>query len=638
MNELLLQREKYMLIYKDGFVTLLALDGRRLQHFPLSARLTLSDGTVAEAAGEPTFDGETLTLRYAAEPDCLEWAVLSLTASNDEIVASFRAKAKSEFAVESLEYFRKGKYGQSVNDNCFNFSPAPYSASGHGTTLYKRPCNSSMSSYFSPPPFQMVMGNRAGKIAYSLLDMPNSYRYCLSDKYGILAECPGGNVIIGAGEYYEAPRLMLTFPDNEWAALEEYYSKLKEKGIISPKPIEEKNWPSWWKRFVVDSYGDQITQLQYNAYTDDDWDSPDYNTAWLRKWLDTAQKRLGRQDFNIVIDAFWQNRWSIDPLPEMNRFADLRGFIDHAHSCGHKVLLWIVPFGNDRRDHLAPDELTMAQRFDVLTKDKNGQSHVDWTADNAEAYLDELCRRLFGSDEDCLDADGVKIDGAFLIADPMNTTYAHPEKGIGAKELLRFYRLFGEAAKKVKDDVLVNTSTVNPFFEDYIHVNRLGDQSVRSERQARARIASLTSPNMLLDSDAVMDADCIKEDYLPAVIYSVPYLYNTDAFMLGERPSDETMRSLGQLLSLTEKKPMGRPVYISDGNWQWESGGRITAACFDADTIVVFGETGSGYVFSWTGGERTIPLYGRKLPTDKTAQELCVALEPGELFEFDFED
>ena len=83
---------------------------------------------------------------------------------------------------------------------------------------------------------------------------------------------------------------------------------------------------------------------------------------------------------------------------------------------------------------------------------------------------------------------------------------------------------------------------------------------------------------------------------------------------------------------------MGRPVYISDGNWQWETAGRITAACFDADTVVVFGECDRGYAFSWKGGLRNLPLYGRKLPNDKTAQELCVTLEPGELFEFDFED
>lgn len=638
MKDLLLRREKYTLSCQDGFVTLRERNGLRLQHFPLSARLTLSDGSVAEAAGETEIDGNTLTVRYASLPEALEWAELSLTTGDDELIAVFKAKAKKPFAVETLEYFRKGKYALSVNDNCFNFSPAPYGASGHGTTLYKRPCNSSMSSYFSPPPFQMVMGNRAGKIAYSLLDMPNSYRYCLSDKFGIFAECPGGNLVIREGEVYTAPRLLLTFPDNEWEALEEYYAKLKMKGLISPKPMEEKNWPSWWKRFVVDSYGDQITQLQYNAYTDDDWDSPEYNTDWLERWLTAAQNRLGRRDFNIVIDAFWQKRWSIDPIPDESRFAGLRDFIDRAHSCGHKVLLWIVPFGTDRRDHLAQDEMTLAQRFDVLTKDKHGNSHVDWTSDNAEAYLDELCRRLFGNENDCLDADGVKIDGAFLIQDPMNTTYAHPEKGIGAKELLRFYQLFGKASQKVKADVLVNTSTVNPFFENYIHVNRLGDQSVRSERQARARIASLTSPNMLLDSDAVMDSECIKEDYLAAVVYSVPYLYNTDEFMLGPRPDDRTMRSLGALLSMAGKKPLGRPVYVSDGNWLWESAGRIAAACFDGDTVVVYSEQGKGYAFSWTGGERKLPLYGRKLPANDSVDEFSVVLQPGELLEFDFED
>ena len=631
-----IEKTKYILEYTNGFLSLFNLLGERLQHFPFSTQLTLSDGTVYDIAGEPLWENNRLSLQYQNLSSPLGSASLILTLNEDCILTEFSTTAAQPTAIHTLEYFRKGNKALSVNDNNFYFSPAPYNTFGHGSSLYKRPCNCSTDSYFAPPPFLMLSGNRFGKIAYSLLDLPNSYQYRMSEKFGILADMPGGNLHLSAGDTYIAPRLMLTFPTDEWCALAEYYSKLREYGLIDPCPIEQKNWPAWWKRFAVDCYGDQCTQLQYNAYTADDWASPEYNINWLYCWLNHAEKRLAQTDFTIVVDAFWQYEWSIDPYPDQNRFHGLRGFIDECHRRGHKVLLWIIPFSADRRTHLSPETQTLAERFRVLSSEQNRIPHVDWSSEHAEAYIKELCRVLFGNAPDCLDADGVKIDGPFQIPDPMKVSYAHPEKGIGVRELRRFYRMFTSAAQQIKSDVLVNTSTVNPFFENDIHINRLGDQSVRDEREIRARIASLVSPNILLDSDSVMNSEHIKEDYLTATVYSVPYLYNTEDFLLGERPDDATMQALGRLLSLSEKRPMGRPVYESNGNWRWETNGRTTAACFDSHTIIVFSEDGIGYIFSWHSGIQTLPLFGWHLPDSPSSNEITLHLHAGEIHTFTF--
>ena len=633
MDKILIEKKKYIFDYENGFFKFF-VNGGKLATFPFSVRLVLSDGTVCEAEGVPHIENDKVVLEYQKLPTQIFSATFTMTFSDDEILSEFSATAAEDIYVDSMEFFRKNNKGMSMNDRTFSFVPAPRGADGHGSTLYKFSCDCSMNGYFAPAPSVIVCGNRFGKISWSLLDLPDSSEFRLSDRLGVLAEKRAGHLKTARGETYSAPRLLITFPEDEWEALETYYKKLKEKNIINPIRIEEKNYPDWWKRFVVDSYGDQIVEFLYSTCSSDDWASPDYNQNWLYEWLESAEKRLGTCDFNIVIDAYWQHEGSLDPSPDKNRFPDLRKFIDYAHSKGIKVILWINPFCFDGRKHLSETELTLAQKYGIIKKNHNFGTCIDTTHDNFEAYLSEFCKNLFSPEY--LDADGVKIDGPFLMSNPASEDYAHPEKGIGAKEMLRYIKLFTKKAKEIKPDVLINTTTVSPFFEDYIHICRLGDQSVREEREERARICSLTTPNMLLDSDSVLDSELIKEDYLAATIYSVPYLYNVRGFLYGDNPSDETMHSLGALLSLCAKKPWGRPVFKSHGNWEWETNGKITAACFDHHTIMVFSEEGICYVFSWKDGEQTLPLYGWTLEDNPEATQITINLTAGKISAFKF--
>lgn len=91
----------------------------------------------------------------------------------------------------------------------------------------------------------------------------------MSDKFGVLAEAPGGAKAVEAGGEYVAPRMMLSFPDDEWDAQERYRRALLDRGLISPVRVEDKNIPDWWRRFAVCSYGDQMAQQPYNVLTAD---------------------------------------------------------------------------------------------------------------------------------------------------------------------------------------------------------------------------------------------------------------------------------------------------------------------------------------------------------------------------------
>ena len=205
--------------------------------------------------------------------------------------------------------------------------------------------------------------------------------------------------------------------------------------------------------------------------------------------------------------------------------------------------------------------------------------------------------------------------------------------------------MFTEEAKNVKEDVLLNGSACDPRFEDIIGMNRLHDiQYVYGERQLRARVSSLAAPGLLIDSDgAIMISDWVEETYLCAVLYSTPSLYYIKRFHDDVSFSDEKMKSLGMLLSLSAKKPFGSIFYESYGNWRLESQGKVMGRTIDGKTLILFDGKGKAYIFTWQKGRQAIPLYGRKIENMKPEQErvtfegdcICAEWEPGMVYVFD---
>ena len=101
--------------------------------------------------------------------------------------------------------------------------------------------------------------------------------------------------------------------------------------------------------------------------------------------------------------------------------------------------------------------------------------------------------------------------------------------------------------------------------------------------------------------------------------------------MCGERPTDDEMRKLGKLLSLCAKKPWGKAIYVSEGNWLWETKGKITAASINSELVIVFSEDDVAYVYSTKSGAYTIPLFGRKI---NESEDVTLQLTAGEIATF----
>ena len=591
------------------FLTLYGKNGGYIMDVPLGARINL--GKEDFFFENPSVREEEGRVEVYEENPCSALSEIKLVAEffGDSVVISFEAAAKSDFAIYELELFRKGPLGIKMIDCLEWFAPQPRNYDGINRAFNKRFCECSLNGYFTPAPLNFTVGNREGLVSFGLLDLPNSYEYRMTTRLGVIVEKPCGHVVTKAGEKYRAPRLILTFPNDEYEGISLFRKKLADFGEIdeSSTPVSY----DWWRRPTAVTYGDEMMLIQHNWFNDDDLDSEAFNEAWLYDWLARAEKRLGNTSFTVIVDAFWQKRSTPEAIPDESRFPNFRGFIDYCHERGHKVLLWTTPY----LCNIDLQGKSLAEKYDMLAPDFYSETptrvkKIDFSSDNAKAYLKELCQKFFGKGEGELDADGVKLDFLASQHNPCETTYKNANNGIGIREAYRFHKLYSEAARAVKADVLINTSVCDPRFEHFASANRLHDiQKVYSEREMRARISSLACPNLLIDSDgAIMISDWVRETYISATVYSSPSVYYIDRFHNSISWSDEEMNSLGALVSLAAKKPQGVPVFISEGNWWLKCGDKV-AASFNGETVIVFSPDGYAYLFSWREGVISIPFF-----------------------------
>ena len=584
--------------------------------FPAGVRLEY-DGKICDCTfTQCQRKDDRLVFSLQAPSPEIAHAELTFVLGEDDIEVAFAATSSAELAVDSVELFREGSRGLYMVDCIRYFAPAPRNYQGINRAFHKSFCDCSMDGYFTPPPLNFSIGNQCGWVSFGLLDLPNSFHYQLSSRLGILVERPAGQIQTPAGAVYQAPRLLLTFPEDEWQGEALFRQKLVDKGLLTDTLPQKDNFPDWWQRPFVVTYGDQMLELQYNWYTDDDWGAPGYTQEWLSRWLDRAEKRLDSQNFTVMVDAFWQHRYSAQPKPDTQRFPNLRSFIDECHRRGHKVLLWTAPLIDNVGNGFVP----LSQEMGVLSQDivpglDDGCRYIDFTSDRIVCYFDRISRLFFGDGKGELDCDGLKMDFLAYTQPPEKSRFQHPENGIGVKGIYRFYSLLDQAARKVKPDVLLNGSACDPRFDEVLHMNRLHDiQNVYEERETRARASVLAAPGMLVDSDgAIMLSSWVEETYLNAVIYSTPSLYYVNKFHDGISLSDEKMAALGRLLSLSARKPWGAVRFLSPGNWRLEREGRTLAASFDGHTLLLADRDGhSLHLFSWRDGMQTLPLFGMR--------------------------
>ena len=596
----------------------------------------------------PTFAGEKDGKLLFESAD----ARMSFFLQEDCIEVQFSLRCQKQTPIYEAIYFRDQQGGMRISHFDRALTTQPRRNDCHNMDFYKNLPDCSLNGYFYPTMLNFTVGNGQGWAAFGLLDLPDSYQYKLLDDGAILTESCGGNKVIPAGQVYKMPRMLITFPENDWDCIPLFRRKLIDYGLYRPnkKPLSQQ--PAWWRDPLVCTYGDELSTL---LLPDARMNDSRFNADWVRMLVDTAEQKWGIKHMNIVLDAFWQLHFALDPQVDEARFGNMRDFVDEMHARGHHVIAWVTPIF----DNVQNGFVTRSQKLDVLSDNYMeplgipGSYSIDMTSDNIAEYYRQVCQVLFGDVEGEYNFDGVKMDYIGLFRDPAKTgPYRHPERGLGIREIKIFYETFYKAAKEAKADALVNCSVTEPRFEHLIDQNRMHDTHAGNiEKELRARLATSACPDLLIDSDgALMLTDWAKQHYICAAIYSIPSNYYTLTYH--DRPLDQRdYKPMGNLLQFTVNKPDGHGVFESIGNWKLvDNNGIINGRSINGSTVVYYPweKNEKGYIFTWQNETVIIPLYGRKFgklnipvegyQVDYARDQVIIRLQPGVVYTFESVD
>ena len=657
---------RYVLtVHRTGLATLESSGGLPYTSFPLAATgqgssLAGASTTVIERAGALSVT-ERLGGRVAS--------LVRVRAARSGVLvrASIGTSVQGAASAPSVDFLSDGSRGLALGDERAGWTPQsglkvppreeymrlPF-WSGVGGAINGHGANA-----FGPPPLDLALDFPAGWLGIGLVQIPNASVMNITADGGVRINYPvatlGGISDAGSGGSFgrlvRFPELELTFGPNPYGVLASYGHLLAR---LDGSVDRSHNAPLWWRRPLVDTFGQQALDRVTNA-----GDSSRYTAAYVQQFARSYQQRFGVRHATLVIDATWQQnpgprREVSDPLPGrlFGGYAGMRQLIDSLHRSGFKVLLWWHSW------YALPG--SYADRMGVVhggcranpcPPGSNPYGTIDPTSRGFPAYVQAVTRRLLGSGRGDLNADGLKMDYTFLM--PRDGPWSDPALGIGLAASHRYFATFHHYAHLVKPSALLTASIAAPQFADAVDEIRLndaatvGNDSSEAKWQARARVAAAAHPGALIDSDGwATDAQAAVEHFLTAAVYGVPELDFVSAWPNGPLDAAEA-RLIGQIQALAATRPAGgSPVYASTDHWLNLRHGVVVAETLRS------AQPGSGLagVDIWTGKRihllatigtsLAVPLHGaavesitaggRRLPWHVEGPRVVVPLQVGE--------
>ena len=638
----------------DGKKLIISRDGAEFLTIPFSVSINGETDSLSVESD----DGKNIVLSGNG-------SVMTCTVNDDCIIFGYKKQFSERTAIYNVKAFAQG-VALSGFDRAF--CPQPRRNDMRNLSYYNNLPDISMNGYFTAPALEFAIGSAQGWASFGLLDLPDTFKCRLEDDYSFLVEACGGNKVTDENNVYTMPRVVVYFPDGEIESIKEFRSLLIKYTDFTPKQKPKlSEVPEWWKNPLICIYGDQLNE---------DIVGQGITKEWVDGLVKQAEDTWGIKNMTLLIDDNWQKPHAMDPLADESRFPNFREYIDSLHERGHHVILWQAPLF----ETLSNGYKTRAQKLGVISENHLDSAYfknfpdtysIDYTHDNAREFIKQYCQKIFGSGEGEYNADGIKLDFLGCLRDPeLTQTYSHPEKGVGLRELLHFFEMFYEEAKKVKPDVVINSSVGDPRFEHTVDLNRLHDtHSGVEEKEMRAAISLAGCPTTLIDSDgAFMFLSWIKRHYINAAIYSIPSNYYTGdhteatinpdrSFCFGKYSdrrglADNEKKAIGTLLQMQKLRPDGIAERYKDIDWILRDGDKVNGVTVNAETVVYFPteKGGKGYIYSLADEAVIVPLFGHKVSgltpdarrglfyVDYARDRMIVQLVPGKLYEFVGED
>ena len=447
------------------------------------------------------------------------WKKKSFIIHLEEAAISFRHELEGESALEDVRFFRSCRNGDE------------YGFAGDVDEVYSAAPNFREQNFYHPAARVLISnGNDLGPLTggHGMASVPHVM--ALKDRCDTAAL--GCAVFAGPGEYlwdefiwnpstvmpptdyagdqsqaggfaityygkkqvsgsWQSPELVFTFPESTDKVLPEALEYAYKHNLL-PRPGRHDS-PDWYYEPIYCPWHDQCS-LAHGEKMDirvDEIPASEYATdEWTDRWLN----KLAEHDIypgTVIIDAKWQKSLNYgDPDPA--KWKNMRQWIDRKREQGLRTFLWYAAWHNE---DIALDE-AITQDGRIVCGDP--------TNPKFEQKLREMVRKFVSDAPDCLNADGIKVDG--LLALPTGKNLKNCGNIWGLELQKKYLEIMYSEVKKHKPEACLSVFTTNPYLDEYSDMIRLADLytnrlSTAKTMLDRAALSKACHPAVPIDCD-----------------------------------------------------------------------------------------------------------------------------------------
>ncbi len=414
--------------------------------------------------------------------------------------AEYRVKVRGRGNIDTVRYFSGTDSGTAGSPFEFDtgFYPAPTFGRISDAEFNTEGSRSDDSILAVPPMFCYVFDTMGmdRKTAFGLAaekgeHLFNSFLYKTEEKdflnrFWLQTDQCGHCEVDGT---YELPRILIYTADTRKEALEKYVSYYYSNGIAGRAAYPEKR-PRFWYGPYACGWIEQQSWARKEKDGRPETDRADQKTYdnFLKEMDD-----IGIAPRALIIDDRWQNEYGTATV-DTAKWPDLRGWIDGLRGKrGIRTMLWYKLWDAEG----LPDSMR-------AKKDGEPMDVIDPTAPGTREHIKRSLHTLISDDPGCYNADGLKLDFAFMLPKGRGvTTYSGK---YGTELMLEYMTLIYDTVKSVKPDALVSGSPCHPLFAGCIDNARLHDYHMNLRRAFeeftfRKELYETAFPGIIIDTD-----------------------------------------------------------------------------------------------------------------------------------------
>ncbi len=365
--------------------------------------------------------------------------------------------------------------------------------------------------FFTPPPYCFAFQTEGGWFGIGVEAPPGANRFTEYTYHGGLGfhlslSYEGHTQVDGS---YHLPFIVFHFGEDPYDVLDRHVRSLHAARATAAPTSQGP--PAWWREPIFCGWGEQCRlaaagagyepgdpeRLSVDAFVRTLKGAGAYSRQDVYESSLAKLESEGLSPGTITIDDKWQLTYGRNDV-DIEKWPDLRGFIEGCHSRNQKVLLWLKAWDPEG---ITPEECITNAAGAPLSADPSNPRYTEGLRRAVHHMLSP----------DGLSADGFKIDFTARIPSGPGIQLHGDVWGL---ELLRLLLVtIYQAAKEAKPDALVVTHTPHPYLADVLDMVRLNDmadlsrlsagvaQDTNAEMTHRARVARIACPEALIDTD-----------------------------------------------------------------------------------------------------------------------------------------